>query len=364
MKKYLAVCLAVILMTVFLASCGSGGETGVFPADSSQDTEQSPASDTSEQTWDTPSPDTGEDTPPAIQPVIADYTVKDAEWVDVEWESYASPYFTLTIPRGWKVEWRGDANQMQWMASSPDGSVGLTNLDHAWAAKDARMTEYLGFSLSMTSGTVQEYFEENFKDSTEYFEVKNSCVPENKDVIQSARPNTPIRDYKALYATFKENGLDGEGIYSAVVMESRDVFYNGYNYGAWEINCICTEWAPLGSLVNWAPVIATVFSSFRYTDYYIQQWRLISQSATTPYSNVNDNDPVMEAFEERSLSDTIIQEKRSDMIGEYERVYDVDTGNIYRAYNGFLDDIGDQNKYIAITDNQYAEGYVGWIDKD
>ena len=79
---------------------------------------------------------------------------------------------------------------------------------------------------------------------------------------------------------------------------------------------------------------------------------------------MNDNDPVMEAFEERSLSDTIIQEKRSDMIGEYERVYDVDTGNIYRAYNGFLDDIGDQNKYIPITDNQYAEGYVGWIDKD
>lgn len=48
---------------------------------------------------------------------------------------------------------------------------------------------------------------------------------------------------------------------------------------------------------------------------------------------------------------------------EYERVYDNETGNIYRAYNGFLDDIGDQSRYTPITDNQYAEGYDGWIDK-
>ncbi|MBQ3988609.1 MAG: hypothetical protein II629_07605, partial [Ruminococcus sp.] len=49
--------------------------------------------------------------------------------------------------------------------------------------------------------------------------------------------------------------------------------------------------------------------------------------------------------------------------GGYERVYDKETGNIYRAYNGFLDDIGDQSRYTPITDNQYAEGYDGWIDK-
>jgi hypothetical protein len=51
------------------------------------------------------------------------------------------------------------------------------------------------------------------------------------------------------------------------------------------------------------------------------------------------------------------------MLGEYERVYDNNTGEIYRAYNGFLDDMGDQNRYTPITDNQYTEGYKGWIDK-
>ena len=62
----------------------------------------------------------------------------------------------------------------------------------------------------------------------------------------------------------------------------------------------------------------------------------------------------MEAFEERSKSDTIVQEKRSDMLGEYERVYDNDSGKIYRAYNGFLDDIGDQTRYTPISDDQYG----------
>ena len=55
----------------------------------------------------------------------------------------------------------------------------------------------------------------------------------------------------------------------------------------------------------------------------------------------------------------------ADMIGEYERVVDNETGDIYRAYNGFLDDIGsEQTRYSQITDSQYAEGFVGWIDRD
>ena len=110
-------------------------------------------------------------------------------------------------------------------------------------------------------------------------------------------------------------------------------------------------------------IITFIAKSFQYTDLYIQQWQQIAQSVTEPKSTVSDNDPVMEAFEERSKSDTIIQEKRSDMLEEYERVYDNNTGEIYRAYNGFLDDMGDQNRYTPITDNQYTEGYVGWIDK-
>ena len=202
-----------------------------------------------------------------------------------------------------------------------------------------------------------------YEDSTDYFTVQNSCTPGNINILQSST-NKTIKDYKALYATFRDATVgEGEGVYSAVLFDHDDIIIRGTNYANWEIDAILTQWSPLGQFVNWQPVLAQIAQSFAYTDYYIQEWHSWLNTTVNPSSTVNDTDPVMEAFEERSKSDTIIQEKRSDMIGEYERVYDNNTGEIYRAYNGFLDDIGDQNRYVPITDNQYTEGYVGWIDK-
>lgn len=348
MQKTIAVILSVLLSA---AAAGCGTNIAVDPAPSTETV-------TEPETTATAVPVTAA---PATAP--AEVAVRPADWAAVQWQPYACEYFTLTIPNGWQVQWQGDANQLQWMVTAPDNTVGLSNLDHCYAAKDANMQQALGFSLSLQNGTVREFFEAKFAGSTDYFTVQNACVPANKELLQSVRPYTPIRDYQSLYATFKDSNVEGEGIYSAVIMESQDVVFNGMNYGAWEINCVFTQWAPQGRLVDWAPVLAVIAKSFAYTDYYLQQWQAIAQSATATPSSVNDPDPVMEAFEERSKSDTIIQEKRSDMIGEYERVYDNDTGNIYRAYNGFLDDIGDQNRYTPITDSQYADGYVGWIDK-
>ena len=300
---------------------------------------------------------------PETEAPIKEVSVRPAEWENIEWEPYSNQYFTLQIPKGWNVQWDGNASRLQWMATKPDGTVGFCNIDHNYAAKDASMAQTLGMSMSLSKGTVQEYFETLYAGTTEYFTVQNSCVPANKEALQATRPGTAIKDYQSLYATFKDDNVEGEGIYSAVVMDSPDVVIRGSNYGTWEINCTFTEWAPQGQFVKWNPVLATIAQSFTYTDYYIQEWQALAQSTSSPTSSVNDPDPVMEAFEERSKSDTIIQEKRSDMLEEYERVYDNNSGEIYRAYSGFLDDMGDQNRYTPITDDQYTEGYVGWIDK-
>ena len=360
MKKIIALGISLLLFGFVFAGCGENGESRL-PVDLTGVTE--PPQETQ------PAPTemiTEEPTDPPTQPPVKEVSVRPAEWENVQWQQYTGAYFTLTIPAGWQVQTQGDANAMEWMATSPDGKIGIYNVDHTYSAKDASMRQSLGFNTAIANGTVQEYFEAMYADSTDYFTVQSSCVPNNKELIQSVRPYTPIHDYKSLYATFKDSTVgEGEGIYSAVVMDSKDVVFNGQNYGAWEINCVLTQWAPFGQLVNWAPTLAAIAQSFQYTDLYLQQWRQIANDVTaTPTNTVSDTDPVMEAFEERSKSDTIIQEKRSDMLEEYERVYDNDTGEIYRAYSGFLDDMGDQNRYTAITDNQYAEGYVGWIDKD
>lgn len=366
MKKILAFVLVLILILSTFSGCGIFGLANrlfgageVYVDEPYTEPVNYTYPDIEDYTIEYP---TEEDT--QVQTNAPEVYVRPAEWASVQWQPYSNEYFTLNIPAGWQVEYQGDANQLYWIAHNADKTVGMTNLDHAYAAKDASMKDVLGFGMSLSNGTVQEYFETLFAQSCDYFTVQNSCVPDNKELLQSVRPYTPIKDYQSLYATFKDENVEGEGIYSAVIMDSKDVVFNGNNYGAWEINCIFTQWAPQGKLVDWAPVLAQVAQSFAYTDYYIQQWQQIAQSATsTPTSTISDTDPVMEAFEERSKSDTIIQEKRSDMLEEYERVYDNNTGEIYRAYNGFLDDMGDQNRYTPITDSQYTEGYVGWIDK-
>lgn len=299
---------------------------------------------------------------------MPEYAVKLADWADVQWTQYQCAYFTLTIPAGWQVEWNGNAEQLTWQAHAPDNTmIGLGNIDHVVAYKDARTAAILGAALVFPNGTVQEYFETLFANTTDYFTVQNACVPANKEQLQSLRSDKAIWDYESLYAIFSENGVEGEGVYSACIMEAPDlILTGGYNYAMWEINGTFMEYAPRGELVNWQPVYQTIAQSFTYTDYYWDEWRsrLGSSTSTTSTNSINDSDPIVEAFEERSTADTILQEKRSDMIGEYERVYDNETGNIYRAYNGFLDDIGpDQTRYSAITDSQYADGYVGWIDK-
>ena len=354
MKKVFPIILSASMAMMLLTGCLRINRTPQMPTDATFDTnEPTTVSETEDNSVYV--------TDPPTAPVSVN--VRPADWVSVEWQPYSCAYFTLNIPAGWQVQWDGNAQKMWWKVTSPDGKIGIYNLDHDYAAKDPAMTQTLGFQKPLNNASVQGYFEMLYEDSTDYFTVQNSCTPGNINVLQSST-NKTIKDYKALYATFRDATVgEGEGVYSAVLFDHDDIIIRGTNYANWEIDAILTQWSPLGQFVNWQPVLAQIAQSFAYTDYYIQEWHSWLNTTVNPSSTVNDTDPVMEAFEERSKSDTIIQEKRSDMIGEYERVYDNNTGEIYRAYNGFLDDIGDQNRYVPITDDQYTEGYVGWIDK-
>ncbi len=71
---------------------------------------------------------------------------------------------------------------------------------------------------------------------------------------------------------------------------------------------------------------------------------------------------IMDSWNKRSASYDIMSQKQSDAILGYERVYNTDTGEIYKAYNGFTDDY-DGNEYKSITDDMYTKGISGYIEK-
>ena len=74
------------------------------------------------------------------------------------------------------------------------------------------------------------------------------------------------------------------------------------------------------------------------------------------------SDMIMDSWEKRNNSYDIISQKRSDATLGYERVYDTETGDIYKAYNGFTDDYSG-DRYKAITDDMYTKPTSGYIEK-
>mgnify|MGYP000496174306 FL=1 len=71
----------------------------------------------------------------------------------------------------------------------------------------------------------------------------------------------------------------------------------------------------------------------------------------------------MQAWENRQTTYDIMSQKQSDATLGYERVYNTDTGEIYKAYNRFTDDY-DGERYKSISDNMYTKGISGYIEKD
>ena len=294
----------------------------------------------------------------------AEPNVRLAQWSDIEWEPYSCPYFTMTIPKGWQVTYDGNMDYIYFEVVDPSQKLlGVAGRDRANIFKDPNAAQTQGVSMYLTEGTVQEYFETIYRDTTDYFKVMNSVVPDDIATWQAVRPSETINDYKVLYAQFAENGAEGEGLYSALIYYGRDVVQSGINFGMWEADMMSAQWAPMGQLTNWLPVFQKIRSSFQYSQEYILAWQQANSTSSTPSSGTEDSSSILRAFEERDRQDTIMHEKESDMLEEYERVYDNQTGEIYRAYSGFLDDMGDQSRYTQITDSQYADGYKGWIDK-
>ena len=74
------------------------------------------------------------------------------------------------------------------------------------------------------------------------------------------------------------------------------------------------------------------------------------------------SDMIMDSWNKRNNSYDIISQKQSDSTLGYERVYDTETNEVYKAYNGFTDEYSG-NRYKPITDDMYTVSISGYIEK-
>ena len=125
--------------------------------------------------------------------------------------------------------------------------------------------------------------------------------------------------------------------------------------------------APDEEFVNWQKIMDYSISTMEFSDTFVKGFNneestLVAtiQANQKVYDSISDM--IMDSWEKRNNSYDIISQKQSDATLGYERVYDTETGEVYKAYNGFTDDYKG-NRYQAVTDDMYTSPVSGYIEK-
>lgn len=105
----------------------------------------------------------------------------------------------------------------------------------------------------------------------------------------------------------------------------------------------------------------------KFTDIFMNEVQSQLDTQMKTFNNIRSicneiSDGIMDSWEKRSASFDIMSQKQSDATLGYERVYDTETNEIYKAYNGFTDDY-DGKRYKSISDDMYTKGIDGYIEK-
>ena len=175
-------------------------------------------------------------------------------------------------------------------------------------------------------------------------------------------------DSKVLRATFTgSNSQEGEGLFLATVVNFGNSSQMGVDMSYYMIYDITAITSKKDEFINYQDILMKCVNSIEFTDSYVKKTIDDSNAQTQQSLQINAQvqaafDSYMSAWDNRSKTYDIMSQKQSDATLGYERVYDTDTGEIYKAYNGFTDDYSG-NRYKSVTDDMYTKSTSGYIEK-
>ena len=303
----------------------------------------------------------------------------------IELEDYTTNEFSIKKPKGWKVDTLGDYIHYTIKVYNPDNPTyqfffnmkteGYNKSEDAkrWQQKYYPNDMFAKTSVIATKDTLGFY--KIFNDLGTLNNTSTFTFPTLTDFTVSENLGKGSLGGDMLRATFKDaNGNEGEGIFTAYVYDAGPYYVyeniiSGKQIDIYFLNVYDAIFisAPKDELINWEESLNTIASSLEFTDSFISGFNQEQDAVMNNFQSIRSignqiSDGIMDSWEKRSNSYDIMSQKQSDATLGYERVYDTETGDIYKAYNGFTDDY-DGERYKSITEDMYTKKTSGYIEK-
>ncbi len=301
----------------------------------------------------------------------------------VQLEEYKTADFSITIPKGWKVTTGGANIKSYVFVNDPNDTrntmffiLKMEPLLHSQTGKDVWQKMYNNGDQSaaqfasapvLKEPSTEGYFKTTLKDFT----------VTDRFTSKSEYGNFSLGD-EILRADYTDDAGPAEGMFTASIVDFgqfpiSDGTVVGYQlqtvdggyYMAYNVMGITTV---KNEFIDWSEVLFKCMSSLKYTDSFIDATNKASNDQLALSKKISQNfnesmDGIMSSWESRSKSQDIMSQKQSDATLVYERVYDTETNEIYKATNGFTD-VYDGKRFQPVTDdNLYSQAVSGYIEK-
>ena len=303
----------------------------------------------------------------------------------IELEDYNTSEFTIKKPKGWKVDTLGDYIHYTIKVYDPNNSsyqfffnMKTEGYNKSEAAKKWQQKYYPNNIFSKTSVIATKDTEGFYKIFNDLGTLNNTSTftfPTLTDFTVTDNLGKGSLGGDMLRATFKDtNGKDGEGIFTAYVYDAGPYYVyenivSGKKIDIQYLNVYDAIFitAPKDELIDWQDTLNTICSSLEFTDTFINGFNKAQDAVMKNFQHIRSignqiSDGIMDSWNKRNKSFDIMSQKQSDATLGYERVYDTETNDIYKAYNGFTDDY-DGDRYKSITDDMYSQKTSGYIQK-
>ena len=299
-------------------------------------------------------------------------TVTQSDASKVTYESYKDPsgYFTMEIPKGWKVVTGNDTIHFYICAYDPKDTdrrvvvqmllEGFTNnfVNEYIQTYYGYDPGYLVISDTSTKGVFAAMSGQEGLDSHTYY-TGFSYV----DTIGKLESGADL-----IQATgYTDGGNKIEMLCTAYVQVISDT--SGLGVNAVYANGVCMLTAKEEEYPDWLPVLDKTIGTLSFTNSYWTQrnreWNSVQQSAQYVSKKWNSvSDSIMSSWENRSNAHDIMMQEQSDATLGYDRILDTETGKIYKAESGFIDGYSG-NRYKAVESgsslyNEPVEGYINY----